>query len=98
MQDMWREEEEEGHGPPGCGRARASAPGPRPVAFTPNASRALMKVLHAARIARLDLLQAVNTLARMVTRWDSICGTRLDGLMCCTHSSLEKVEVGGMGR
>ena len=33
------------------------------------APRVLMKVLYAARMARFDLLRAVNHLARFATKW-----------------------------
>eukprot|EP00972_Heterocapsa_arctica_P016319 2408111-Heterocapsa_arctica.AAC.1 len=36
----------------------------------PIASRVLMEVLYAARLARLDLLKAVINYAKQVTQWD----------------------------
>jgi hypothetical protein len=44
---------------------------PTPGRHGPIASRVLMKILYAARMARPDLLKAVNSLACMVTKWDS---------------------------
>ena len=40
-------------------------------ALAPHAASVLMKLLYAARIARVDLLRTINTLARNVTKWSS---------------------------
>lgn len=57
----------------------ASAMEPPPGALALIASRVLMQVLYVARMARPDLLKAVNTLALG---------------MCYPHSCLDKVQVG----
>lgn len=35
------------------------------------------EVLHAARLATIDLLKAVNSLAEMLTKWDERCDRKL---------------------
>ena len=52
------------------------------------ASKVLMKLLYAARMARYDLLRAVGGLATMVTKWDASCDRRLYRLMCYIQSTL----------
>ena len=39
----------------------------------PYAAKVLMKILYAARYARLDLLRAVCALALFITKWDEQC-------------------------
>lgn len=58
-----------------------AAPAPQGV-LAPIASKVQMEVLYAARMARPDLLKAINSLARMVTRWDAVCDAKLHRLMC----------------
>ena len=48
----------------------------------------LMKVLYAARVARFDLLRAVNSLASKVTKWTTFCDHMLHRLMCYIKSTL----------
>ena len=43
----------------------------------PVASRIVLKILYTARMGRPDILWSVNTLARMVTKWDRACDKRL---------------------
>ena len=52
----------------------------------PIASRVLMKVLFAARMARFDLLRATQGLASRVTKWSPDCDKSLHRLMCYIHS------------
>ena len=47
----------------------------------PIAARVLMKVLYGARMARYDLLRAVNGLATEITQWTPRCDMRLHRLM-----------------
>ena len=47
----------------------------------PIASKVLMKVLWAARLARFDLLRAVCALAQNVSKWTAECDRRLTRLM-----------------
>ena len=61
------------------------------------ASRVLMKVLYAGRIARFDLLRPVGFLAQRVTKWDSFCDRALHKLMCYVNSSLDVHMYGGCG-
>ena len=44
-----------------------------PEQLTPYAAKVLVKILYAARYARLDLLRAVCALAQRVSRWDREC-------------------------
>ena len=56
----------------------------------PHDASILMKLLYAARIARLDLLRSINTLARNVTKWSIQDDAKLYHLMCYVKSSLGK--------
>ena len=49
------------------------------------AARIVLKVLYIARMARPDLLWAVNSLARMVTKWNMACDKRLHRLISYTR-------------
>ena len=55
----------------------------------PIASRVLMKVLFAARMARWDLLRATQALASRVTKWSRDCDVALHRLISYINSSLE---------
>jgi hypothetical protein len=46
-------------------------------ALQPIAAKVLMKILYAARMARFDLLRAVNYLACYITKWTPECDRRL---------------------
>jgi hypothetical protein len=48
-----------------------------------------MKVLFAARMARFDLLRAVQGLAARVTTWSSDCDKALHRLICNINSTLD---------
>ena len=56
------------------------------------ASRVLMKVLFAARMARFDLLRATQGLASRVTKWSKECDVALHRLMCYIHSTIDVVH------
>ena len=43
----------------------------------PIATKVLMKILYAARLARFDLLRAIGMLSTMITKWDSFCDQKL---------------------
>ena len=60
---------------------RADAPLNLPGKLAPIASNALMKVLWAARLARIDLLRAVCALAQHVSKWTAECDRKLTRLM-----------------
>ena len=51
------------------------------------APRVLMKILYAARVARFDLLRAVNHLACFFTRWDAACDRRLHQIVCYINTT-----------
>ena len=53
------------------------------------ASRVLMKVLFAARMARYDLLRATQSLASRVTKWSPDCDSGLHRLISYINSSLD---------
>ena len=57
----------------------------------------LMTILYPARVARFDIFQAIQYLAKRVTRWDSNCDARLAHLMCYIYSSVDNVMVGWIG-
>ena len=56
-----------------------------------------MKLLYAARIARFDLLRAINVLARNVTKWTVADDAKLHHLMCYVHHSADQKMVGWVG-
>ena len=55
----------------------------------PIASKILMKVLFAARMARFDLLRATQGLASRVTKWSVDCDQALFRLMCYIHTTVD---------
>ena len=55
----------------------------------PIASKVLMKILFAARMARWDLLRATQSLASRVTKWSKDCDAALHRLVCYINSSLD---------
>ena len=57
--------------------------------LAPIASKVLMKLLFAARVARFDLLRAVQGLASRVTKWSPDCDKALHRLMCYAQSTLD---------
>ena len=57
--------------------------------LAPIASRVLMKLLFAARMARYDLLRAVQGLASRVATWSHECDKSFHRLMCYVHSTLD---------
>ena len=48
-----------------------------------------MKIFFAARMARFDLLRAVQGLAARVTKWSADCDKALHRLVCYINSTLE---------
>jgi phospholipid/cholesterol/gamma-HCH transport system substrate-binding protein len=63
----------------------------------PIASRILMKILYAARMARPDLLKATCFLATKVTKWDDACDKLLYRLVCYINSTLDVHMSGWIG-
>ena len=57
--------------------------------LAPIASRVLMKLLFAARMARYDLLRTVQGLASRVTKWSHECDKSFHRLMCYVNSTLD---------
>ena len=57
--------------------------------LAPITARVLMKILFAARMARFDLLRAVQGLAARVTKWSEDCDKALHRLVCYVHSTLD---------
>ena len=53
-----------------------------------------MKLLYGARLARFDLLRAINNLAAYITKWTPDCDKRLHSIMCYVHSTLKHRLVG----
>ena len=58
-----------------------------PGRLQPIASKVLMKILFAARMARPDLLRATQSLASRVTKWSIECDIALHRLVAYVHSS-----------
>ena len=63
----------------------------------PIASRVLMKILFAARMARWDLLRCTQSLASRVTKWSKDCDVGLHRLVCYINSSLDVTMQGFIG-
>ena len=63
----------------------------------PIASRVLMKILWAARLARFDLLRAVSHLATLVTKWTSECDRKLHRLVGYIQQSKSHRLIGWVG-
>ena len=53
---------------------------PQKTVFGHCAASLLMKLLYAARMVRLDICYAINSLSRYVTRWNSVCDKQLSHL------------------
>ncbi len=62
-----------------------------------NMCRILIKVLWAARLARCDLLRAVNFLAMKVTKWTNACDLMLQSLMEENGSAKHLRRIGWVG-
>ena len=65
--------------------------------LAPIESRVLMKLRFAARMARFDLLRAVQGLASRVTKWSLDCDKALRRLMCYVQSTLHYKMSGFVG-
>ena len=63
----------------------------------PIASKVLMKILFAARMARWDLLRATQWLASRVTKWSRDCDVALHRLVSYINSSLDICMQGFIG-
>ena len=85
-----------GGGPAPGGRTEPTPPNKEePVgALQPIAAKVLMKILYAARMARFDLLRAVNHLACYITKWTVDCDRRLHRLV---HATKHHRMVGWVG-
>ena len=65
--------------------------------LAPYAAKVLMKILYAARYARMDLLRAVCVLAQNVSRWTRDCDVKLYRLVCYINCSLHVRMTGWIG-
>jgi hypothetical protein len=65
--------------------------------LAPVASRILMKILYAARMARYDLLRATCFLATRITKWNEACDRLLYRLVCYINSTLNLFMTGWIG-
>ena len=63
----------------------------------PIASKVLMKILFAARMARWDLLRATQSLASRVTKWSPDCDLALHRLVSYINSSIDLTMSGFIG-
>jgi len=61
------------------------------------AAMMLMTLMYSARVARYDILQAINYLAKRITRWDAKNDRRLHRLMCYVHATADYNMMGFMG-
>ena len=68
-----------------------------PGRLEPIASKVLMKILFAARMARPDLLRATQSLASRVTKWSIECDIALHRLVAYVHSSTKVYMEGFVG-
>ena len=69
--------------------ARPKADDEKSGRLQPIASKVLMKILFAARMARYDLLRATQSLASRVTKWSEDCGVGLHRLVSYINSTLD---------
>jgi hypothetical protein len=60
-------------------------------------ARIVMKILFMARFYRYDLLFAVNSLARYLTKWNKACDKKLLRLICYINSTKDMVLVSHVG-
>ena len=68
-----------------------------PGRLQPIASKVLMKILFAARMARPDLVRATKSLASRVTKWSVECDIALHRLVAYVHSSTKVFMEGFVG-
>eukprot|EP00435_Cladocopium_sp_Y103_P043739 s3220_g12.t1 len=68
-----------------------------PGRLQPIASKVLMKILFAARMARPDLLRATQSLASRVTKWSAECDIALHRLVSYVNSSTDLFLEGFVG-
>ena len=61
------------------------------------AAGVLMKILYGARMARPDLLRAVQGLSRCVTKWTKKNDAELHRLVCYIHTTRDWKQVGWVG-
>ena len=69
----------------------------KPGRLQPIASKVLMKILFAARMARFDLLRATQSLASRVTNWSAECDIALHRLVAYINCSREQFLEGFIG-
>ena len=70
---------------------------PRFTHLSELAMRVIMTLLYSARIARNDLLRAINALGSRIHTWDEECEEDLFRLMCYCNSSLDKRQYAWVG-
>ena len=69
----------------------------KPGRLQPIASKVLMKILFAARMARFDLLRATQSLASRVTKWSAECDIALHRLVAYINCSKDQFLDGFIG-
>ena len=69
----------------------------KPGKLQPVASKILMKILFAARMARFDLLRATQSLASRVTKWSAECDVALHRLVSYINRSKDHFLEGFIG-
>ena len=67
----------------------------KPGRLQPIASKVLMKVLFAARMARYDLLRATQSLASRVTKWSADCDLALHRLISYVNTTKDSLFLEG---
>ena len=65
--------------------------------LSPVAARIVLKALYVARIGRMDLMWAVNMLAREVTKWTVACDRRLHRMISWMHHTIEHAQINHVG-
>ena len=63
----------------------------------PLAAMVLMTIMYAARVARPDLLQPIQFLAKRITRWDASCDARIHKLVEYVLGSVNDQQIGFVG-
>ncbi len=69
----------------------------QPGELANSAASIIVKIMYAARMARFDLLRAVQGLARVITKWTARQDQELHRLMCYIQTTKHWRSVGWMG-
>ncbi len=63
----------------------------------PYAASVVMKIMYGARMARFDLLRAIQGLAKSITTWSTVNDAELHRLVCYIHTTKSRRLCGWIG-